>query len=196
VISNERLLEVAREVFLESGIRATTAEVAARAGIAEGTIFVRFKSKAELFRDAMRINPDEAMAFVEALPALAGTGDLRQHLLDFAVRLLSYGRLAMPVMMMSWSNPDGPLCGKPMPERAARYRRTLGALESFFTLEMEAGRIRKTDTEVLGRMLLGSLLHYCMIEVIAGEPIGRHGHLEFARHTVDTLLAAVRTEKG
>jgi hypothetical protein len=41
-------------------------------------------------------------------------------------------------------------------------------------------------------MLLGSLLHYCMIEVISGERVGRHAPEAFARHTVDTLLAAVR----
>ena len=43
MISKERLLVVAREVFLELGIRATTLEVAMRAGVAEGTIFHRFK---------------------------------------------------------------------------------------------------------------------------------------------------------
>ena len=58
VISTERLLDVAREVFLELGIRATTSEVATRAGIAEGTIFHRFKSKEELFRAAMNFDPD------------------------------------------------------------------------------------------------------------------------------------------
>lgn len=195
VISNERLLDVAREVFLESGIRATTAEVAARAGIAEGTIFVRFRSKADLFREAMRVDPDRPMTFVEALPSLAGTGDLREHLVAFAERLLEYGRVGLPVMMMSWSNPDGPLCEKPASERSARYRRTLATLEAFFATEMKKGRIRKGDTEVLARMLLGSLLHYCMIEVVAGERIGKHGDAEFARHTVDTLLAAVMTEK-
>lgn len=182
-------------MFLESGIRATTAEVATRAGIAEGTIFTRFDSKADLFRAAMRINPDEAIGFVESLPSLAGTGDLREHLLAFADRLLAYGRLAMPVMMMSWSNPEGPLCGKPTPEKTARYRRTLAALTEFFEREMKAGRIRRTDSEVLGRMLLGTLLHFCMIEVITGGPVGRHGPDAFARHTVDTLLAAVRPEK-
>src|SRR5687767_6927832 len=77
VISNERLLEVAREVFLELGIRATTLEVASRAGIAEGTIFLRFKSKEELFRAAMQFDPNQALAFVERLPSLAGQGELR-----------------------------------------------------------------------------------------------------------------------
>src|SRR6188768_584747 len=68
VISNERLLEVAREVFLEFGIRATTLEVATRAGVAEGTIFHRFKSKDELFRAAMNFDPDAALALVNDLP--------------------------------------------------------------------------------------------------------------------------------
>ena len=75
VISQERLLEIAREVFLELGFRATTAEVASRAGVAEGTIFLRFKSKAELFRAAMQFDPDQALAIVEELPTRAGAPD-------------------------------------------------------------------------------------------------------------------------
>src|SRR5687768_9085793 len=94
VISNERLLEVAREVFLEFGIRATTLEVAARAGVAEGTIFHRFKSKEELFRAAMRFDPEEALAFVERLPGLAGTAELRAILVRFAEQFLELGRVA------------------------------------------------------------------------------------------------------
>src|SRR4051794_1584575 len=83
-ISSERLLEVAREVFLEHGIRATTLDVATRAGVAEGTIFHRFKSKEELFHAAMRFDPHEALAFVETLPGLAGKGPLRETLVGFA----------------------------------------------------------------------------------------------------------------
>src|SRR5215204_535534 len=75
VISTERLLAVAREVFLELGIRATAAEVATRAGIAEGTIFHRFKSKEELFRAAMNFDPDAGRRLVEELRARAGLGD-------------------------------------------------------------------------------------------------------------------------
>src|SRR5687768_2852160 len=95
VISKERLLEVAREVFLELGIRATTLEVAARAGVAEGTIFHRFKSKDELFRAAMQFDPDQALAFVERLPGLAGKGELRATLLEFAEEFLRMGRIAV-----------------------------------------------------------------------------------------------------
>ncbi|HEY6079373.1 MAG TPA: helix-turn-helix domain-containing protein, partial [Polyangiaceae bacterium] len=101
---------MAREVFLELGIRATTAEVASRAHIAEGTIFHRFKSKDELFRAAMNFDPDAAPAMVERLLERAGGGDLRATLIEFAERFMDFGRTAMPMLMMSWSNPESQMC--------------------------------------------------------------------------------------
>ena len=67
LISDEQLLAVAREVFLERGIQATTGEVAKRAGASEGTIFHRFGSKDALFRAAMRVDPC-------AMPNIVATG--------------------------------------------------------------------------------------------------------------------------
>lgn len=189
MISTERLLGVAREVFLELGIRATTSEVAARAGIAEGTIFHRFKSKEELFRAAMNFDPDAALVLVEQLPARAGVGDLRQTLVEFAAGFMDLGRVAMPVMMMSWSNPES-LCAERSTERSSRYQRVLGALCSFFGAEMNAERLRRADPEVMSRMLIGSLHHFCMIELFVGEPRSRFTHREYAEQVVDVLLAS------
>ena len=189
MISTERLLDVAREVFLELGIRATTSEVAARAGIAEGTIFHRFKSKEELFRAAMNFDPDAALALVEQLPARAGAGDLRQTLVEFAAGFMELGRIAMPVMMMSWSNPES-LCAERTTERSSRYHRVLAALSAFFGAEMSAGRLRRVDPEVMSRMLIGSLHHFCMIELFVGGPRSRLTHREYAEQVVDVLLAS------
>jgi AcrR family transcriptional regulator len=190
VISRERLLEIAREVFLEHGIRATTAEVASRAGVAEGTIFLRFKSKVDLFRAAMQFDPDQALAFVEALPARAGASDLRATLLDFAEEFLRLGRVAVPVMMMTWSNPDQTGCVERTPERGQRYRRVIAALRRFFELELESGRLRGVDAELLARMLMGSLHHFVMGEVFADGPVGRMSAEQFAAQVVDVLLSA------
>jgi AcrR family transcriptional regulator len=189
VISTERLLDVAREVFLELGIRATTSEVAARAGIAEGTIFHRFKSKEELFRAAMNFDPDAALLLVERLPARAGAGDLRQTLVEFAAGFMEAGRVAIPVMMMSWSNPES-LCAERNTERSSRYQRVIGALSAFFVTEMNAGRLRRADPEVMSRMLIGSLQHFCMIELFVGEPCSRLTPREYAEQVVDVLLAS------
>lgn len=190
VISTERLLEVARDVFLELGIRATTAEVAARAKIAEGTIFHRFKSKEELFRAAMNFDPDAPLALVEALPELRGRGDLRQTLIDFSRRFLQLGRVALPVWMMAWSNPESQLCAQRSSERASRYARVLGGLTAFLEEEMRAGRLRRSDPEVMSRMLIGSLQHFCMIELFTGFAARASSYDDFASKAVDVLLAA------
>ena len=189
VISRERLLDVAREVFLELGIRATTAEVAHRAGIAEGTIFHRFKSKEELFRAAMQVDPDQAMAFVESLPGKAGTGDLRATLVAFAEEFMRLARIAVPVMMMSWSNPESDLCKGDTGERGERHRRVVRAISAFFEAEMRAGRLTRRNPEVLARMLLGSVHHFCMSELFARD-VGGLSLSSFAAEVVDVLLAA------
>lgn len=193
VISTERLLDVAREVFLELGIRATTSEVATRAGIAEGTIFHRFKSKEELFRAAMNFDPDAALAHAEQLLGSEPAQDQRQTLLAFAHNFIEFGRVAMPVMMMSWSNPESHLCAERTSERTSRYQRVLGALNAFFSRQMAAGHLRPAEPEVLSRMLIGSLHHFCMTELFAGGPQSHLTHREFAAQVVDVLLASVRS---
>jgi AcrR family transcriptional regulator len=189
VISNERLLEVAREVFLELGIRATTQEVARRAGVAEGTIFHRFRSKEDLFRAAMQFDPDEALAMVERLPSRAGKGELRATLLAFAEEFLRVCRIAVPVMMMSWSNPDSQLSQARLSDKGERHRRVIRAITSFFDAEMRAGRLAPSDPEVLARMLLGSLHQYCMSELFTPGAVAL-APPHFAREVVDVLLRA------
>jgi AcrR family transcriptional regulator len=192
VITNERLLELAREVFLESGIRATTAEVAKRAGVSEGTVFHRFKSKDALFRAAMRFNPEELPAPVLALTATAGTGDLRANLLAFATRMLDVGRIALPVLMMSWSNPTGEYSLEKMSERGEGYRRAFRGIRGFFEAELRAGRLGDIDSELFARVFMGSLHHYCMSELFLVNQGGRQlSPAAFAEGLVDMLLSAV-----
>ncbi len=163
VISNERLLDVAREVFLEKGIRATTADVAERAGISEGTIFHRFRSKDELFRSAMRFDPQNDLRnLFLTMEAKAGTGDLREILTELATRMLELGRIAIPIMMMSWSNPEGEYSLEKMVSRGEGYRVACGSIQGFFEREIERGRMANVDPQVLARVFMGSLHHYCM----------------------------------
>src|SRR5690349_10683369 len=87
VISDGKILDTARDVFLEHGIRATTAEVAVRARFSEGTIFHRFKSKDALFRAAMRFEPEKGPQLIEALLPRVGEADLRASLIALGTRL-------------------------------------------------------------------------------------------------------------
>ena len=55
---------------------------------------------------------------------------------------MSLGRVALPVWMMAWSNPDDQLSEERNLERATRCERMLDALTAFFEAEMSGGRLR------------------------------------------------------
>ncbi len=166
-IRDEQILQAARAVFLEKGISATTAEVARRAGIAEGSIFHRYKSKPALFQAAMQLDTLDP-PWLRLLVAKVGYGDLRETLVDVGLAAIDFFRTLMPLMMMSWSNPEtagawpeglsGP---QPLPVRAIRR------IASVFEAEMRAGRLRRHDPEILARAFVGGLVHYVFFELMA-----------------------------
>jgi AcrR family transcriptional regulator len=185
-IDSARLLQVAREVFLARGIRATTQEVAERAGISEGSIFNRFKTKEELFREAMELpEEDTPLRLLGALDRALSEEDLEEALHQLAQSIIDIARVALPLMMMSWSNP----CGGPSSANALKFKEVIIKLARFFQLHIDAGRLRPVDAEIAARTFLGSIHHYCMSRIFADE----HGipvlpEAMFIRGHVDLLL--------
>lgn len=167
-ISTEALLDVARDVFLELGIRATTMEVARRAGVSEGVIFHRFKSKDALFREAMRFDLDDVPKRVAGLVDGLETTEIREALIRVASALLEIGRVAIPLMMMSWSNPDrGDACQAET--KRADYLEMVKRLAGFFQARMDEGKLRRVDSEIFTRTFLGAIHHYCMSQLVAAS---------------------------
>lgn len=192
-IKDETILAAAREVFLERGIQATTAEVAERAGVSEGSVFKRWKSKVELFRAAMgedvrHVEPP----WVRSLAGRVGKGDVREGLFTLGMDMLAFFRDLMPLMMMSWSNPGpdglphvmtGP---NPPPVRAMKQ------LIGYFEAEMRAGRVRRHDPEIVARTFAGSINNFVFFELITREsgelPVGAE---TFVRGLVSLLWAGL-----
>src|SRR5580658_9339702 len=102
-IKDETIIEAARQVFLERGIQGTTAEVAERAGVSEGSVFKRFKSKGDLFRAAMGDNIADP-PFARDLHARVGKGDVREIMFDIGMEIVAFFRRLIPLHMMAWSN--------------------------------------------------------------------------------------------
>jgi AcrR family transcriptional regulator len=190
LISDAQILEVAREVFLARGIQATAEEVAERARVSEGTIFHRFKSKDALFRAAMQVDPEALPAFVESLARGVGKGDLRERLLHFASRMLELGRTAVPVMMMSWSNPTGEYGLEKVLGRRDGCQRAFQAVHAFFDRELSARHLHHEKAELFGRIFMGSLHHYCMSELFVGAENSAASRSKFSEGLVDVLLGA------
>jgi AcrR family transcriptional regulator len=191
-VCNEALLDAAREVFLERGIRATSLEVAERAGVSEGALFHRFGSKDALFRAAMRFDPREQPEALKKLSQLAGIGDLRANLTSVGSELLEVGQVALPVMMMSWSNPTGEYGLANLSQRRADgYQKAFQSVCDFFEVEIRTGRLSGCQAEALTRIFIGSLHHYCFSELLlVGGQGMRMGPQAFVRALVDALLKA------
>ncbi len=190
-IRDETILKAAREVFLSRGIQATTAEVAERAGISEGTIFNRFKSKDELFRAAM-LSHGADIPWVASLAERAGKGRVRDHMIEVGLQIIDFFRVLMPLMMMSWSNrgPDGlpHMLTQPDPPPVVAMRK----LMAYFDAEIRAGRIRKTSPAVLARTYVGGLQNFVFFELLlAGREPSPLGAEEFVRGHVGVLWAGI-----
>lgn len=167
-IRDEDILVAARQTFLERGIRATSAEVAERAGVSEGSVFKRFPSKEELFHAALRVDMEAAVAFTEGLASRAGRGEVRAHLVELGGELLTMFRLVLPVMMMRWSNPGCRFASQG--EAAPPPVRLLAALRRYLLAESELGRLAPIDVDVLARSFVGAIQNLAFLEVLTREP--------------------------
>ncbi|MBM4377303.1 MAG: TetR/AcrR family transcriptional regulator [Deltaproteobacteria bacterium] len=163
-IRDEDILRSAREIFLERGIRATSVEVALHAGVSEGSIFKRFPSKEHLFRAALRVDMDATVEFVEAMQGRVGRGTVRANLRALGGQLLAMFRLALPVMMMRWSNPDEHLAEVKLD--GSPPLRLLRGVQAYLAAEIEVGRVAPSDVESLARAFLGGIQNYLFFEVI------------------------------
>lgn len=190
-IKSETILEAARELFLERGIQATTAEIAARAGVSEGSLFNRFKSKQELFLAAFEVGSFEP-AWLKTLPSLVGKGDLEGTLFDLGVEMVRFFTRLLPLMMMTGANPSH------AGERRFRQpdsppARALKRLTAFFDAEMRAGRLRRHDPEILARAFLGGLWqHAAFTTFVLPEDELPMPAEQFVRGFVHLLLTGAR----
>ena len=103
VPAGKTLLDAAREVFVEKGAGASTRDVARRAGVSEGVLFQRYKTKADLFFAAM--TPPAADP-VQILWSGEGAAGNREALEEAALRILAYFREAMPLLLPLVNHPS------------------------------------------------------------------------------------------
>jgi AcrR family transcriptional regulator len=65
--NRERIIAAATEVFAERGLEASTAEIAARAGVGEATLFRRFPTKEDLITAIVGVQLEEAARIASCL---------------------------------------------------------------------------------------------------------------------------------
>lgn len=186
------MLGVARQAFLERGIRASTAKIAKRAGVSEGTLFHRYGSKAKLFVAAMA--PPDWRPMLESLDleGRVGQSTVEDNLAAIADALIGFFRQLLPWTMMSYSSRNEVglhpgLRGKNPPPVIL-----LKALGRYLEAEARRGRIRAVDSEVVARAIVGGAMQLVFGEVLAaaGAPLPITKDV-FVRGLADLLMRGI-----
>ncbi|AFY33197.1 TetR/AcrR family transcriptional regulator [Calothrix sp. PCC 7507] len=159
-ITNQQILDAARQVFLQKGFGGSTLEIAQRAGISEASIFKRFATKEELFFAAMGI-PDQPL-WIKELDSLSGKGDIKQNLIQVCCQILEFYREIMPLLMMLRSR--GNVLPEIVPKSEPKPIQDLKILTGFLEYEIKLGRLRPCEPKTVAHILLGSLMNYVFLE--------------------------------
>ena len=163
-ISDEQIVDAAREAFLEHGFTATTAEIARRAGISEGIIFKRFGSKEELF--ARTVGLTEGRGWHREITASVGQGDVRSNLERLTWLTVQMARQVLPHLMVMWSRGQLPLSTPPGWRDPGKE--DLDAIARYLRAEMALGRLRPLDGETLAEALMGAVISHVHREMTLG----------------------------
>jgi AcrR family transcriptional regulator len=184
-IKEEDLLDAARDVFLEHGQATTTAKIAQRAGVSEGILFYRYKSKEALLAAVIHreTQPPEAL---EKLARSAGQRSVAQNLEGIIEALLATISHALPFLELIETSPaSGEIrrllfakAGKPPPQRIVEL--VAGYLEA----EIRLGRVRTIDPTPTARAIFGGCVDYARSRRFSRD---RGDPGAFARGLVDVL---------
>lgn len=171
IINDDLLLTTARKVFLEKGLRATTAEISERAGVSQGILFKRFKTKQALFRAAMNVEDEPDKMLPINLQERIGKEPVQETLTELGNMLVQKFFGIVPTMMMDWSNTRQESLSATQacaqgPERAVRG---LKFISHYLAEEAKLGRIRDANYEILAQTFVGACWHYVFLQVTVGE---------------------------
>lgn len=188
--TRERLLSAARELIEEGGYgAASVAAVAARAGVAAGTLYRHFRSKEELFVEVFRAvcdREERAMAAAAAARASDRTQvqRLERLLATFAQRALQRPRLA-------WALIAEPVQELVDAERLAYRARYAELAAAALSDAIAAGEVPEQDVAFVSAALIGG----CG-EALVGPLSPPAGGQPAADETVLSLVAFVRRAIG
>ncbi|MEV7349974.1 TetR family transcriptional regulator [Micromonospora chalcea] len=101
--TRQRLFVAAVDLIAEQGFSATTVDdIAARAGVAKGTVYYNFESKTVLFEELLRhgigLLTAEFRAAVDKLPPLEALGALVRAQLEYIRRYRAFAQLLLSEM--------------------------------------------------------------------------------------------------
>jgi AcrR family transcriptional regulator len=188
-----QLLEAAQRVIARRGLpAATTREIAAEAGVAEGTIYRYFEDKVDL---CLAVVGDRLPELLRRLPEQAGRRSPRAVLSEFVADALDAWTEIVP--FLSGVTAD-PVLAKRFRERKrdTDARSAFHGLAEYIATEQSAGRIgAEADARMLARLLLGGTFHQSYMALVLGAESLEIRGTQFVEMLVDTVLRSAGKRK-
>lgn len=157
----EEILHAALEVFSDQGLAGARVEdIASRAGVSKGTLYLYFASKEELFREAIRAKMQRTM---EALASATPPGEPTERLTRFVdaywayLRRPSFGSMYRLVLSELHQFPE--LSRFYAEEVSGRVTTLIGEI---LAEGVAAGTFREMDPEVGSRMVVGVMVQHAV----------------------------------
>lgn len=170
----DEVLDAALHLFVEQGYAHTTVEqIARRAGLSKGAVYLYFPSKKALLEGLVRRAVGPVAGFLQNIGA-GFRGDPRPVIAGFlkfaAAAISAPGTLAIPKLVIREV--------MTAPEIAQIYRtevleRAMPALQALIAQGVEGGYIRKVDPEMAVRTVMGPIIaHLLLAEIFDIAPEG------------------------
>ncbi len=171
--TRERILDAAADIMRTDGIaRATTKEIAKRAGFSEAALYKHFSDKPEIFLAVVRERLPRLLTVLQRLENNIGRGNVRDNLADVVAAALAFYDESFSMVVGIFSerrlleaHRDGIHrlgAGPEVPNRT---------LAAYLRAEQRHGRVSQdADPDAVASLLLGACLQRAFFRVFAGEP--------------------------
>jgi AcrR family transcriptional regulator len=152
--TRRRIVVAARELIAEGGYAAAqVATVAERAGVATGTVYRHFPSKADLFAQVFR---EASQHEVDAVAAAArGSGESAEERIAIAVE--TFARRALRGHRLAWALIAEPVDPAVEAERLVFRRAYRDVFAGVIAAGVESGELPAQDPQVSGAALVGAI---------------------------------------
>jgi AcrR family transcriptional regulator len=191
-VSDERILEVARDCFLEQGPGVATSVIASRLGISQPALFKRFGTKNELLLSSLMPKGD-GPPWLYLFESPPDDRPVREQLVEKAI--LVSGWFSQMIPCFSTLRASGidlrEVLGKfdvPPPVRGQR------AIAGWLAQLVEQGRIRRCDVSATALVFMGAMHSRAFLHHVAGEQFGVGDDGDWAESLIGVLWTGLEPE--
>lgn len=196
--TRQQILDGAMKAIREKGLAgATTREIARQVGCADGTLYVHFADRIELFLALLRQSLPPMTGALRELEYLAGRRTVRSNLETVVRGALEFMREFVPLAASLFAEPALLHAHQ---EELRKHNEgphlSLAAMEAYLRAEQRLGRVdKRVNPKLVYALLFGACLQRVFLSHFLGQSFGPSDDV-FVKEAVAAAYAGMRPSRG